>query len=106
MIDIGCCGRNANGLKRYSISIVYLPFRSRLSIIHIIHTVFTSVNNVFGVRVHKILNLLRLYRYKGSKFLVREAGGEVKFDKGGGRRTPCVPSLLTGVYLNKNDNAK
>ena len=58
-------------------------------------SVFSGVNNVVDVRVRKshikILNSVRLYRYKGGKFLVREAGGEVNIHKGGGRRTPCVP---------------
>ena len=39
----------------------------------------------------KIINSARLYRYKGGKILVREAGGEVNIHKGGGRRTPVSP---------------
>ena len=57
-------------------------------------SLFSSANNVVGVRVRKshinIINSVRLYRYKGGKIVVREAGG-----KGGGRQTPCVPSLLS-----------
>ena len=51
---------------------------------------FSSVNNVVGVRVRKshikIINSVRLYRYKGGKIVVREAGGKVNIHKGGGRR--------------------
>ena len=34
---------------------------------------------------------------KGGNNFVREAGGEGKNHKGGGRRTPCVPTLIHGM---------
>ena len=37
---------------------------------------------------------------KGGNNFVREAGGEGKNQKGGGRRNPCVPTLISTSILN------
>ena len=78
---------------------------STLVVLYVSLFIFSSVNNVVGVRVRKshikIINSVRLYRYKGGKFVVREAGGKVNIHKGGGRQTLVPPPVWCAMVYNQ-----